>query len=111
MQREKCGFRRRRIASATSRPSNPRVTHSREPPPPPPELLLELELEELDELELLLELLPLGFPLGVTPDVMAATQALLPALAGASVVARNGSTVTTAESVCPWSSVTVRRRR
>src|SRR5690348_14894135 len=106
MQREKCALDRRRTISMARRPSNPSVRRSKPPPPPPPpELLLELLL-----LELLLELDPppeLELPEGVVPEVMLAMQALLPALAGAEVVALVVPTTTLAESLWPWSSVTV----
>jgi len=100
------------MADRTNRPSKVRVNRSEEPPPPPPprppdEDELELELLEL-ELELELDELPPGF-VGVVPDVTGAAQAVVPALADAEVVALAGRTMTSAESVRPWSSVTVTR--
>ena len=83
------------------RPSNPSEKTSSDPPPPPP---------------LLLELLGRGVGggggveppgVGVGPDVMAAMQAVLPALAGAEVVALVAPMVTSALSNRPSSSVTV----
>ena len=72
-----------------SRPSNPSVKGSSDPPPPPP----------------LLEPLGCGVGVGVAapgvgvgPEVMAAMQALVPALAGAEVVALAGPTTAVAES-------------
>jgi len=90
------------------------VSRSEEPPPPPPrppeDDELELELLELLELELELELEePLGFVVGVGPEVTGAAQAVAPAFAGAAEVALAELTTTSAASVRPWSSVTVTR--
>src|SRR5262245_41001697 len=96
---------RRRIQTRT--PSNHSVTSSSEPPPPPPPPLEEDEEdededdedEELEDDE--------EVPPGVVPEVIGVAQAVVPALAGADVTARVGSTVTWARSVRPWLSVTV----
>lgn len=93
---------------ASRAPSKNRLRASKPPPPPPPrlpppedeELELELELELDDELLL---------APGVAPEVTGAAQGLLPAFAGAWLVALAGVTVTSALSIRPWLSVTVTR--
>ena len=79
-----------------SRPSNPRVKSSSEPPPPPPPPLLEL-LGCGVGVGVGVGVEPPG--VGVGPEVMAAMQGVLPALAGARVNAESEPISTSPESV------------
>jgi hypothetical protein len=99
---------RRRDAAAARAPSNIADPQPNEPPPPPPPPpLLELLLLA-PPLELLLDGGGVGEP-GVTPETTGGAQAPLPAVAGASVDAEDEVIMTSAESVRPRLSVTVRR--
>ena len=89
--------------STRLRPIRPsKVITSNRPPPPPPD-------DEEEELELELELDELLPDPGVGPEVTAAAQAVVPAAAGAWVVALLLPRITSALSTRPWSSVTTTR--
>ena len=100
--------RLRRAKDAARAPSNIAVPHPSDPPPPPPPPPLELLLLLPPPLELLLDGGGVGEP-GVTPETTGGAQAPLPAVAGASVDAEDEVIMTSAESVRPRLSVTVRR--
>jgi hypothetical protein len=100
MQREKCVARRRLDRSEHSRTSKQRVVNPIEPPPPP--LFGGVEVGGG------VGGVGVGVP-GVGPDVIGAAQGVLPAVAGAAVLARSDSTWMSAVSVRFWLSVTVRR--
>src|SRR6185503_6662729 len=103
MQRGKSLRRTRPARSSDNPPSKVSVSSSIDPPPPPPP--------------------PPPFPLGSGAGggtggggvgaggvVLPAAQGVVPAVAGAALLARSGSTLTSAVSMRPRSSVTVSRR-